>query len=1001
MIPHHLTLRNFLSYRDAAELDLRGLQLACISGLNGAGKSTILDGITWALFGKSRVKSDDDVVNRAAGAKAAAEVTFIFELEGALYRVIRRKAPGKTTELEFHAYLPGIAESEGRWQVKTEARMRETQAEIERLLRMNYDVFTNASFLLQGKADEFTTKTPDKRKEILAEILGVSVWDGYKERATENRKTVEGEAAALERQRVEIDAELAREDELTRALEEAQARLTVAAAARDRQEALVAVARQNKDQADQQREELRRIAAELAESESERQHVEQAQAQRRAELTGHRSLLERREAIVAAYVEWQAADGELRLWQEKAEDHNRVSQEMHPLQTAIANAQTRLTERARELSGREERITADGARCAELQAQLATIQAEQEEARRRAAELADQQSEWEATGARLRELEVERHKREMEQTQLAALALEMGNKETEREQVRESHRAASQALEEVQAQLAEMQTQRQTLNEKTAEIMGLKAEQDRLVEEMNKIVARRDKLASESGQECPTCGQPLTDEHREKVLNDWKAEGVQFGDQHRRNSVALKALAAEIAELETALKRQSVLEKDRETRQRIIGRAESRLDDLEQSLSGWRESGGMVRLAELEQALADDGEWAELHARQEALKSAAEEARRAGRELSELEQRAARFESQIEEIERRQKEWLVSGLPALDEARAQLAAQSFAAAERASLAELQGQLTAIGYDAAAHAAARAQREALTAAPEEHQSLLRAEAAVKPLEDGLLELDRQRERLVKREIELRGRNDAGQARLEELAAGIGDLAAAETELRRVREEAIAADKAVTAADQWVSVLAIRREDRKKLMAEKTALAQRAAMLRQVEEACGRKGIQALLIERALPEIEDYANLLLENLTGGEMRVSFDTQRQSKSKQDDLIETLEIKIADSTGERPYENYSGGEKFRVNFAIRLALSQVLARRAGARLRTLVIDEGFGSQDPDGRQKLVEAINAVHNEFACILVITHIDELRDKFPARIDVEKTAAGSTLSVVAI
>jgi len=238
-------------------------------------------------------------------------------------------------------------------------------------------------------------------------------------------------------------------------------------------------------------------------------------------------------------------------------------------------------------------------------------------------------------------------------------------------------------------------------------------------------------------------------------------------------------------------------------------------------------------------------------------------------------------------------------------------------------------------------------------------------------------------------------------LRELEGAIGDLSAAEAELSRLRDEAIAANQAVGAARQRIAVIAVRREDRKRLAAEKTALARRAGMLRQLEEACGRKGVQALLIEHALPEIEDYANNLLESLTGGEMRVLFETQRSAKSKQDSVIETLDIKISDSSGERPYENYSGGEKFRVNFAIRLALSQVLARRAGARLRTLVIDEGFGSQDPDGRQRLVEAINVVQSEFACILVITHIDELRDKFPARIDVEKTAAGSRLSVVAI
>jgi DNA repair protein SbcC/Rad50 len=113
------------------------------------------------------------------------------------------------------------------------------------------------------------------------------------------------------------------------------------------------------------------------------------------------------------------------------------------------------------------------------------------------------------------------------------------------------------------------------------------------------------------------------------------------------------------------------------------------------------------------------------------------------------------------------------------------------------------------------------------------------------------------------------------------------------------------------------------------------------------------VQALLIEQALPEIEEDANELLDRLTGGQMRVTFDTQRQLKS-QDKLAETLDIRIGDGVGERPYENFSGGEQFRVNFAIRLALSRILARRAGARLQTLVIDEGFGSQDPSGRQRL-----------------------------------------------
>ena len=74
--------------------------------------------------------------------------------------------------------------------------------------------------------------------------------------------------------------------------------------------------------------------------------------------------------------------------------------------------------------------------------------------------------------------------------------------------------------------------------------------------------------------------------------------------------------------------------------------------------------------------------------------------------------------------------------------------------------------------------------------------------------------------------------------------------------------------------------------------------------------------------------------------------------------------------------------------------AVFLVLARRAGARLQTLIIDEGFGSQDAKGREKLVECLNAIKDDFERIIVITHIDELKDAFANRIEVTKTPTGS-------
>jgi DNA repair protein SbcC/Rad50 len=128
----------------------------------------------------------------------------------------------------------------------------------------------------------------------------------------------------------------------------------------------------------------------------------------------------------------------------------------------------------------------------------------------------------------------------------------------------------------------------------------------------------------------------------------------------------------------------------------------------------------------------------------------------------------------------------------------------------------------------------------------------------------------------------------------------------------------------------------------------------------------------------------------------MHVTFETQKETKKG--DIQETLNIAIADELGTRNYEMFSGGEAFRINFAVRIALSRLLAHRAGAPLPTLIIDEGFGTQDNTGIEKLKEAITSIQDEFNKILVITHLEELKDAFPSRIEVTKTDAGSTITV---
>ena len=167
--------------------------------------------------------------------------------------------------------------------------------------------------------------------------------------------------------------------------------------------------------------------------------------------------------------------------------------------------------------------------------------------------------------------------------------------------------------------------------------------------------------------------------------------------------------------------------------------------------------------------------------------------------------------------------------------------------------------------------------------------------------------------------------------------------------------------------------------------------------QLAEAFGKKGIQAIIIENAVPEIEAEANRILSRLTENRMHLTLLTQQ--RSRQGNPVETLDISIADELGTRNYELYSGGEAFRVNFALRVAMSRLLARRAGARLETLIIDEGFGSQDEHSRTKLIQAIASIKQDFARIIIVTHISEIKDMFPVQITVQKEEGISKVSVL--
>jgi exonuclease SbcC len=240
-----------------------------------------------------------------------------------------------------------------------------------------------------------------------------------------------------------------------------------------------------------------------------------------------------------------------------------------------------------------------------------------------------------------------------------------------------------------------------------------------------------------------------------------------------------------------------------------------------------------------------------------------------------------------------------------------------------------------------------------------------------------------------------------AELESALAGAAELerqlAAAQEQLDALRSQEARARLVLGAAQQKLEHCQTLRTEREQQSKRLRQLAEEKGVYRDLQTAFGQKGLRAMIIESVIPEIEEEANSLLARMTDNRMHIRFDTQRETQKG--DTVETLDIKIADELGTRSYEMYSGGEAFRMNFALRIALSKLLARRAGAQLQTLIIDEGFGTQDAQGRERLIEAINSIKDDFACILVITHLEELQEAFPVRINVFKTAEGSRFEVV--
>ena len=860
MIPLHLRIAGFLSYHDPVELGFEAVNLACISGHNGAGKSSLLDAFTWSLFGEARGKGAD-VINLSTDVKAA-EVALTFAYEGNVYRVQRTLPRNKSTVLEFQV-LDGEkwGADNAKWRPLTEKTTRDTQTRIEQTLRLDYETFINASFFLQGKADQFTQKKASDRKAVLSSVLGLEIWDTYKNRTAERRRVLEAEVTEIDGRVAEIDAELSEEDERTRRLGELEGSLKQLSAAREAQESALENIRRNAALINEQKKNVASAETQLKRSQDALTSIEGKIAVKENERAEYVDLVERAKDIEAAYKSWQKARKELEEWEKTAAEFREHDEKRQPLLRDIEVERAKLEQELSELQKQAAVVDGQSSMVAELEGQLAAAQ----------------------------ESLIEVEKRIQER--------------------------------------AEMEIARNEARERQA---ALKAENESLRREMDDLKSRIDALKVADGAECPLCGQPLSESHRKSTLKDLEKNGKDKGDAFRANKKTVEDSEKEIAEFEAKLKQYTGAEKERLTYSNSISQLTLQLDSIQSQNKEWGKTGAK-RLKEIEKLLESE---------------------------------------------------------------------KFANDAHKALKALNRELAKLGYDISAHEAKRSEEQELRSVEEESRKLESAREVSKRIGKEIEELEEER---VKKKEEVAENEKAfieAEKVLSESEAGAPSLQDAESKLFELREDENNVRQELGAARQRVEVLGTLRTRRADYENQREDLNKNIVRHKSLERAFGKDGVPALLIEQALPQIQQKANDILERLSDGTMTIQFVTQAEYRDKKrEDLKETLDIHISDSSGMRDYEMYSGGEAFRVNFAIRLALSEILAQRKGARLQTLVIDEGFGSQDALGRQRLIEAINIVKNDFAKIFIITHLEELKDAFPNRIEIEKTERGSAVRVV--
>lgn len=983
---HRLELTGFGPFRERQTVDFDAFErdgVFLISGRTGAGKSSILDGVSFALYGsvprydngERRLRSDHCFLGDPT------EVRLEFTVGDRRWRVTRApdyERPAKRGDkLTTEPARAELDELVGDAWIGRAAKPREVALLLDEVLGLNAQQFQQVILLAQNKFSRFLLAKNDERQQLLRTLFGTRRFEQYKDDLEQRRRAAQRELeAAGDQTSTLLDlAEAAASDDAERA-DGAPASLDLAA----RREA-VGRARQRADYRVEQTAELGQ-QADAAHARAVAAHAELVERARTLDdLTAARARLARLDdeapqiAELARGVERARAAEALRATLEAAE---RAAEALAAARRAAADADAGWVEAggdgADDLASVIDDLTGEIARCSDA----AEREHDLSQASARAAALDETTSrlaaESSALDEQLAQVPAERERIDEELATTSAQGARVDDLRLRRDELRaQSAAARDAAVLDDEATAAE------------ARYVEVSERAERAAATVTDLLRRRfagraGELASGlvAGEPCPVCGG-TEHPHPAPAADD---------------PVSDDDLAAAEADRDAAL--QSAREAgDRARRLRLDHAA------------AVARAGG--RSADDVAALVEDAD--------AALTTAQRAARRAG-EL--LERRSALDE--LDAAVSTERERL---LEALADAREQ------AAVVTATVTRLEEDLVAArgGYASVDErlAAATSRRSlavtvrdarAVVAEHERGAAETRTDLDARVAASDFADVDEVRAALLpaaelaaleKRRSQYEADLAATRARLLELelaAAGVGDerpdLDASAAEVLRAdtaRAAAIAAHRdAVNAADRLGDLL-----DR--IDAAFAAVAEQAeeaaTVTRLADTVAGRApntrkmDLETFVLAAELEEIVAAANLRLRDMSSGRYTLHHSDALQARGAASGL--SLEVLDAHTGRLRSPQSLSGGETFLASLALALGLAEVVTSRAGGiRLDTLFVDEGFGSLDPETLELAMRTLDELRSGGRTVGVISHVEGMKEQLAAQIVVEATREGPSI-----